>query len=503
MWDAEGRYHGEESKKPLIGRKFGTDPNFKGISEEPRKFHDVLFGILFILAFATMIAISVLGFVKGDPARLIPADHQTEVQEAQPFFQEAVAQMKTDKYVLLGAIGVAFVVGAVWIQLLKWFTKLFVYLTIFGGILAMIAAGVYVLIVGIRKDNSDVKIVSYVIFGIAFLMAVAVVFLRKKIALTTALFAECCRGIQHNPTIFLIATIVVALFTAFIGFWSTSFVFLFSVVDDEFSAHTGKIEFNTKIRNLMYFNVFVLFWVCAFLIAVFKMSVAGGIASWYFSRDASGVPQALSGPATLKTFGRAWTKSFGSLALGSLVLAVVEFLNFLLEKVKKTPGNRYLRIFVCIAQCLLGCVAKLVQFINRFAYIHIAMHGESFCASARNCFELVGRNLFSVAVIDVLGKFVLFVGKILGTSVCVIYAIATLDMMGKAISPVTIALVVVIAWVILSIFAHIVGAGVDTVFVCYLEDLERNGQNGTLLVDPSLHTLLQQKAVEMRPVESN
>lgn len=44
------------------------------------------------------------------------------------------------------------------------------------------------------------------------------------------------------------------------------------------------------------------------------------------------------------------------------------------------------------------------------------MHGDSFCTSAKNVFNLVSRNMFSAVVVDLLGEFVLFVGKLLGTA---------------------------------------------------------------------------------------
>jgi hypothetical protein len=49
------------------------------------------------------------------------------------------------------------------------------------------------------------------------------------------------------------------------------------------------------------------------------------------------------------------------------------------------------------------------------------MHGDSFCGAARESFNLISRNFFSVAVIDLLGEFVLFVGKLLGTAACVLF----------------------------------------------------------------------------------
>ena len=120
------------------------------------------------------------------------------------------------------------------------------------------------------------------------------------------------------------------------------------------------------------------------------------------------------------------------------------------------------------------------------------MHGESFCGSARNVFNLMSRNYFDAVFTDLMGEFVLFVGRILGTAACTIFTMALVHGLGRHLSGMTVTVVGVIAWVIFTIFAHIVGTGVDTVFVCYLEDSERNKEN--LYVSPDLHKMLKQRA---------
>jgi len=210
-----------------------------------------------------------------------------------------------------------------------------------------------------------------------------------------------------------------------------------------------------------------------------------------------------SGSPTLRSFGHAVSKSFGSVAFGSLILAIIEFLEFLVSKLKKTPtSNKAIQFIACLLRCFLSCVQGLVRFINRFAYISIAMHGNAFCSSAKGAFDLISRNSFSAVIVDSLSYFVLFVGKLLGTCACGIFTLFVLHVLDREISLVTMSSVVVISFVVFSLFANIVGVGVDTVMVCYLEDLERNkGKN--LLIEPSLHDLLQQKHKQAASINSS
>lgn len=242
----------------------------------------------------------------------------------------------------------------------------------------------------------------------------------------------------------------------------------------------------------MWYQVFAFFWVYAFLSAVFQVTVAGAVSTWYFSRDVNGYTH--SGSPSWKSFRRALTYHFGSLAFGSLILATAQFINWILEQAKKSNSeNKLVKCIICCVQCCVRCCISMISFLNKFAYIHIAIHGESFCTSAKECYHLMERNMFSAVVIDYLSEFVLFVGKALGTAASVILTVAVLNGMDREISPVTITIVAVGAYLIFDLFSHIIGVGVDAVFVSYCIDLEQASNGGALYMSDDLHNMLQQQ----------
>ncbi|CAG2231422.1 SLC44A2_4_5 [Mytilus edulis] len=140
------------------------------------------------------------------------------------------------------------------------------------------------------------------------------------------------------------------------------------------------------------YNLFMLFWLVNFCIALGQMSLAGAFASYYW---------AFHKPKDVPTFplmGSVW-RSFryhlGSLAFGSLIIAIIQIIRVLLEYVDgklKGSENAVAKFFLKCMKCCFWCLEKFLRFLNKNAYIMIAAHGKNFCTSAKNAFMLIMRN---------------------------------------------------------------------------------------------------------------
>ncbi|VDI31412.1 Hypothetical predicted protein [Mytilus galloprovincialis] len=85
----------------------------------------------------------------------------------------------------------------------------------------------------------------------------------------------------------------------------------------------------------------------------------------------------------------------GSLAFGSLIIAIIQIIRVLLEYVDgklKGSENPVAKFFVKCMKCCFWCLEKFLRFLNKNAYIMIAAHGKNFCTSAKNAFMLIMRN---------------------------------------------------------------------------------------------------------------
>jgi hypothetical protein len=62
--------------------------------------------------------------------------------------------------------------------------------------------------------------------------------------------------------------------------------------------------------------------------------------------------------------------------------------------------------------CCFALFERALKFLNKNAYIMIAVKGESFCTSAQRAFNLILSNILRVGAVSVISGFLLFLGKL-------------------------------------------------------------------------------------------
>ncbi|ROL52231.1 Choline transporter-like protein 4 [Anabarilius grahami] len=243
--------------------------------------------------------------------------------------------------------------------------------------------------------------------------------------------------------------------------------------------------FQRSLFNLQIYNVVAFLWCVNFVIALGHCTLAGAFASYYWAfRKPADIPTF----PLIQSFMRALRYHVGSLAFGALILTLVQMVRIILEYLDhkfKEAQNPCTRFLMCCLKCCFWCLEKFIKFINRNAYIMIAIYGKNFCVSAKNAFSLLMRNIIRVVVLDKVTDLLLFFGKLLvvgGVGVLAFFFFS-----GRIPTPGTtfetaalnyywmpIITVVFGAYLIAHGFFSVYNMGVDTLFLCFLEDLERN-----------------------------
>ena len=128
-------------------------------------------------------------------------------------------------------------------------------------------------------------------------------------------------------------------------------------------------------RYAWWYNLFGLFWINAFFNALNQFVIASTACIWYFEQSDL-IPEKTLSPVC-KSFYRAFRYHLGSLAFGSLLVAIVQFMIVILEYIKSKVGDaggekvKLIKCLITCCQCILDCCARFIEFINRHAYIQV------------------------------------------------------------------------------------------------------------------------------------
>ncbi|KAK3526825.1 hypothetical protein QTP70_034615, partial [Hemibagrus guttatus] len=171
--------------------------------------------------------------------------------------------------------------------------------------------------------------------------------------------------------------------------------------------------FQRNLFNLQLYNVVGFLWCANFVIALGQCTLAGAFASYYWAFHK---PSDIPACPLVSSFMRALRYHVGSLAFGALILTLVQIVRIILEYIDhkfREVQNPCARFLTCCLKCCFWCLEKFIKFLNRNAYIMIAIYGKNFCVSAKNAFSLLMRNIIRVVVLDKVTDLLLFFGKLL------------------------------------------------------------------------------------------
>ncbi|XP_062291375.1 choline transporter-like protein 4 [Scomber scombrus] len=358
------------------------------------------------------------------------------------------------------------------------------------------------------------------------ILLLTLIFLRTRILIAIALIQESSKAISHMMSALLYPVITFILLLVCVAYWAATALYLatsgapiyrvvalnstegdckdinatdicnpknFTASDYPGcpSASCIFIKYNDEgllqrnIFNLQIYNIIAFLWCVNFVLALGQCTLAGAFASYYWAFSKPGdIPMfPLCGG-----FMRSLRYHVGSLAFGALILTLVQLVRIILEYVDhktREAQNPVARFIMCCLKCCFWCLEKFIKFLNRNAYIMIAIYGKNFCVSAKNAFLLLMRNCVRVVVLDKVTDLLLFFGKLFvvgGVGVLSFFFFSgRIPLPGNTFRSETlnyywtpIITVVIGSYLIAHGFFSVYNMCVDTLFLCFLEDLERN-----------------------------
>ena len=110
--------------------------------------------------------------------------------------------------------------------------------------------------------------------------------------------------------------------------------------------------------------------------------MAGTVGTWWFEPEGRA---SCCSNTVRDSLARSVTYSFGSICLGSLIVAIVQTLKQSARNQRNRNGGGLL---LCVVECLLACLRDILQYINDWAFVYVGLYGYGFIDSAKNVFNL-------------------------------------------------------------------------------------------------------------------
>lgn len=337
------------------------------------------------------------------------------------------------------------------------------------------------------------------------LFVIAIILLRKQIVRCVAIVKESTAVFRDVPFLMvwplvgtgfcvgiLIYGLIVSQFivTQSPATWAQMNATIAPVVAGNANANTKLAELNaldpsTRQVLFMLIHVFGVIWLVYFTQACTYTTYASVPSVWYFSHENGELPNTIKfGCGVVPLLCGAWrviSKHLGTMAFGSLTLAVLTFIRLLLEyldkktkKLQEGHGGFVLRLMFCCVKCFLFCLHRTLKYLVQHSYIYVAIKGDSFCAACFAVFGLIGDSGGQLMVNRMVGGILALVITLSIPSACAVLCFAWLDN-NTAIPPTWPAFAVfVCGLVIANGIAQVFKCVIDTIFVSAHMDMAAN-----------------------------
>ncbi|XP_015200599.1 choline transporter-like protein 1 isoform X1 [Lepisosteus oculatus] len=328
----------------------------------------------------------------------------------------------------------------------------------------------------VAKDNVQALMV-YAIAATIFtvILLLLMFFMRKRVALTIALFHVAGKVFIHLPLLVFQPFWTFLALMLFWMYWIMVLLFL-GTAGNPTQNDKGLVEFrmSSPLQYMTWYHAVGLIWISEFILACQQMTVAGAVVTYYFTRDKSKLPLT----PILSSVYRLIRYHLGTVAKGSFIITLVKIPRLILMYIHnqlKGKENACARCMLKACICCLWCLEKCLNYLNQNAYAATAINSTNFCTSAKDAFVILVENALRVATINTVGDFVLFLGKVLIVSSTAFVGVLALNYQRDyTVWVLPLIIVCLFAFLVAHCFLSIYEIVVDVLFLCFAIDTTYN-----------------------------
>lgn len=412
---------------------------------ESPKYRDAFWALLFVLHLIAVVVLLIVGIAK-DGANI-------------DFYGINTDEFRKVISVSAITVGTAMCLSFIWLTIVRKFAKQLIWGTLVGSMILCFAFGVFLFAQGSVWGG-----IIFILIGL--LNILFIYWWRSRIPFATAMLETISDLIRMYPAtawISVASLVAQAVFIALLVYTvslSSSFASSFTTL-------------------LTIFYLLSLYWTTQVIRNTVHVTASGTFATWYFLQ-ATGMP---ANP-TLKSMKRALTTSFGSICLGSLLVALLQTLRTLLRSTR----NQRNAIFVWIVDCILGCIEGLIRYFNLYAFTQVAIYGKAYCEAAKDTWSLISSHGLEAIINDNLIGNVLSLGAFLGAVITALVGGIAGAVLVNDQWVLCAVIGFLIGYSILSVCMEVVQSGSACILVCFAMEKDVLRVNNPNLYDKFITT---------------
>jgi len=333
--------------------------------------------------------------------------------------------------------------------------------------------------IALKSIAGIVIMIFMILFNLLYIYLV-----RARVPFAAAMLETVVECIQLFP-----ATIWVAIGSIFVQaisllIWVMGFASIYHAMDQ---ANTSD-----NSRSLVYFLMTVsVYWTTQVIKNVVHVTVSGTFATWYFL-----YPSSMPSNPTLGALKRATWTSFGSICLGSLLVAIIKALRSAAERAGR--GARQ-SIGQAILICLISMIERLVEYFNVYAFTQVAIYGKTYCEAASDTWKLIKARGLDIIINDnLIGAVLIFGALAVGLANGALGLALSYFVFDYKASYVAFGFIGILIGLAIALCAmEVVDSCVASCFVCYAEDPEALQRTKPAAYD-RLTNALHQRTAELQ-----
>mmetsp|Transcript_10207 Transcript_10207/g.28511 ORF Transcript_10207/g.28511 Transcript_10207/m.28511 type:complete len:621 (-) Transcript_10207:65-1927(-) len=411
--------------------------------------------------------------------------------------------------VLLGVFFMSIVMGYIYLALLRHCAEPLIWLSMALSVVGFGLLGFYLwknaaafrssefsdaLPEGVHGNEETIMRVAA---GVFWVLACLVVFLgccfRHSIEAASACVEVACDAMFEMPSL-LIAPVIKALFKGVLSFILLyGFLLLYSTADISEPGGDGlsrSFEFGREQYYAIIYYMVVSFWILAFVTALYQFVLAYAAAEYYYTPYDHDDEKDVTCCILCEAVHMGVLYHTGSLAFGSLLIALLMTLQKIIEyaehKNEETANSQVIKCILCCCACCVHCCKDVVQFVNKNAYIDIAITSHNFCEAAREAVAMIVQLGGAMAILNgATFVFTVFGAAVITLACGALTYVATSHeafantesayQVGIPLAPMAVSML--LGFLVALDFMHVFDMTSDTLLYCYGIDLH-SGKGG-------------------------